>query len=336
VTSNPSIFKKAIGDSSDYDTAIRGLVNERDDDMMRLYEQLAIADIQNAADVLRPVYKQTERADGFVSLEVSPYIARDTAATIAEARRLWKEVNRENVMIKVPATEEGIPAIRTLLGEGININITLLFSRAFYRQVAEAYLDGLETYIAAGGHADRLSSVASFFVSRIDTAVDKVIDEHLKKLPVGGETDALAGLRGKIAIANAKLAYADYKTIFAGPRWRKLHEAGARVQRLLWASTSTKNPAYRDVLYVEELIGRDTINTMPPETLAAFRDHGAVRSTLEENLAAAENMMAKLSQFGISLDEVTTKLTSEGVKLFADAFDELLTAAEKKRAASAK
>jgi len=334
VTSNPSIFKKAIGDSSDYDTAIRGLVNEHDEDVMRLYEQLAIADIQNAADVLRPVYKQTERADGFVSLEVSPYIARDTAATIAEARRLWKEVNRENVMIKVPATEEGIPAIRTLLGEGININITLLFSRGFYRQVAEAYLDGLETYIAAGGHADRLSSVASFFVSRIDTAVDKVIDEHLKKLPVGGETDALAGLRGKIAIANAKLAYADYKTIFAGPRWRKLHEAGARVQRLLWASTSTKNPAYRDVLYVEELIGRDTINTMPPETLAAFRDHGAVRSTLEENLAAAENMMAKLSQFGISLDEVTTKLTSEGVKLFADAFDELLTAAEKKRAAS--
>src|SRR5258708_36047790 len=229
VTSNPSIFKKAIGDSSDYDAAIHALVDERDCDVMRLYEQLAIADIQNAADVLRPVYKQTERADGFVSLEVSPYIARDTAATIAEGRRLWKDVNRENVMIKVPATEEGIPAIRTLLGEGININITLLFSRSVYRQVAEAYLDGLETYVAAGGRADRLSSVASFFVSRIDTAVDKVIDEHLKKLPAGGQTDALTGLRGKIAIANAKLAYKDYKTIFAGPRWRKLNEAGSPV-----------------------------------------------------------------------------------------------------------
>jgi len=334
VTSNPSIFKKAIGDSSDYDAAIRALVDKSDCDVMTLYEQLAIEDIQNAADVLRPVYKATERADGFVSLEVSPYIAQDTAATIAEARRLWKEVNRENVMIKVPATEEGIPAIRTLLGEGININITLLFSRAAYRRVAEAYLDGQELFIAAGGHPNRLSSVASFFVSRIDSAVDKLIDEHLKKIPAGAETEALAGLRGKIAIANAKLAYQDYKQIFAGSRWRKLSDAGARVQRLLWASTSTKNPAYRDVMYIEELIGHDTVNTMPPETLAAFRDHGAIRPSLEENVAAAENMMALLSQFGISLDDVTTKLTSEGVKLFADAFDELLAAGEKKRAAS--
>ena len=235
-------------------------------------------------------------------------------------------------MIKVPATEEGIPAIRQLLGEGININITLLFSRAVYRQVADAYLDGLELYVAAGGHPDRLSSVASFFVSRIDSAVDKLIDEHLKKLPAGGGTEALAGLRGKIAIANAKLAYQDYKQIFAGPRWRKLSDAGARVQRLLWASTSTKNPAYRDVMYVEELIGPDTINTMPPETLAAFREHGAARPSLEENVAAAVNMMAILPHFGISLDDVTTKLTSEGVKLFADAFDELLAAVEKKRA----
>ena len=334
VTSNPSIFKKAIGDSSDYDAAIRALVAERDCDVMTLYEQLAIADIQNAADVLRPVYKQTERADGFVSLEVSPYIARDTAATVAEARRLWKTVDRENVMIKVPATEEGIPAIRSLLGEGININITLLFSRSAYRQVAEAYLDGVELFMAAGGHPDRLSSVASFFVSRIDTAVDKLIDELLKKLPAGGETEALAGLRGKIAIANAKLAYQDYKRIFSGSRWAKLREAGARVQRVLWASTSTKNPAYRDVLYVEELVGRDTINTMPPETLAAFRGHGTARPSLEENVAAAENMTALLSHFGISLEEVTTKLTSEGVTLFADAFDELLAAVEKKRAAS--
>jgi len=334
VTSNPSIFKKAIGDSSDYDAAIRALMDKGDCDVMNLYERLAIEDIQKAADVLRPAYKQTERADGFVSLEVSPYIARDTAATIAEARRLWKEVDRENVMIKVPATEEGIPAIRTLIGEGININITLLFSRSAYRKVAEAYLDGLEFYIEAGGHPDRLSSVASFFVSRIDSAVDKLIDEHLKKIPAGGETAALAGLKGKIAIANAKLAYKDYKGIFAGPRWRKLSDAGARVQRLLWASTSTKNPAYRDVMYIEELIGPDTVNTMPPETLAAFRDHGVMRPSLEENVAAADTMMFTLSHFGISLDDVTTKLTSEGVKLFADAFDELLAAVEKKRAAS--
>ena len=224
-------------------------------------------------------------------------------------------------------------AIRQLLGEGINVNITLLFSRAAYAQVAEAYLAGLEQFIAGGGDPTRLASVASFFVSRIDTAVDKLIDEQLKKLPAGGATDALADLRGKIAIANAKLAYQDYKRIFAGPRWRKLSDAGARVQRLLWASTSAKNPAYRDVVYVEELIGADTVNTLPPETLEAFRDHGAIRPSLEENIAAAENMLALLGQCGISLDAVTTKLTAEGVQLFADSFDDLLAAVETRRAA---
>ncbi|HXJ02423.1 MAG TPA: bifunctional transaldolase/phosoglucose isomerase, partial [Micropepsaceae bacterium] len=333
VTSNPSIFKKAVAGSSDYDSSLAAVVKDADCDVMTLYETLAIADIQNAADVLAPVFRDTARADGFVSLEVSPYLANDTGATIAEARRLWNAVGRENVMIKVPATEAGLPAIRQLLSEGININITLLFSRAAYRAVAEAYLSGMETFVAGGGDATRLASVASFFVSRIDSAVDRLIDEQLKKMPAGRDADALAALRGKIAIANAKLAYQDYKRIFTGSRWQKLRDKGARVQRLLWASTSTKNPAYRDVLYIEELIGADTVNTMPPETMDAFRDHGLVRPSLEENIAAADAAVTTLSRFGISLDTVTTKLTEEGVALFADAFDDLLAAVENKRTA---
>jgi transaldolase / glucose-6-phosphate isomerase len=333
VTSNPTIFKKAIGGSQDYDSSLNAALSDSDCDVMTLYERLALEDIRHAAEVLLPVYRQTEDADGFVSLEVSPYIANDTEATIAEARRLWKQVDRKNVMIKVPATKAGLPAIRQLIGEGLNINITLLFARAVYAQVAEAYLAGLEHYVSDGGDPSGLSSVASFFVSRIDSAVDKLIEEHLKKLSSGGTTDALAGLRGKIAIANAKLAYQDYQRFFSGPRWRKLQDSGARVQRLLWASTSTKNPSYRDVLYVEELIGADTINTMPPETMDAFREHGSVRPSLEENIAAAENVLAMLAQYGISLDEVTTKLTAEGVQLFADSFDGLLGAIANKRAA---
>jgi transaldolase / glucose-6-phosphate isomerase len=333
VTSNPSIFKKAIAGSSDYDSSLAASVKDSDCDVMTLYETLAIADIQNAADALAPVYRDTGRADGFVSLEVSPYLAHDTKGTVAEAQRLWKAVGRENVMIKVPATEAGLPAIQQLLGEGININITLLFSRAAYRQVAEAYLAGLETFLKRGGDLSRLASVASFFVSRIDTAVDRLIDERLKKMPPGGDADVLANLRGKIAIANARLAYQDYKHLFGGARWSKLKEGGARVQRLLWASTGTKNPAYRDVLYVEELIGPDTVNTVPPETLDAFRDHGRVRPSLEENTAAAESILTTLGRFGIALDSVTTKLTEEGVQLFADAFDDLLAAVENKRAA---
>ena len=333
VTSNPAIFKKAIAGSTDYDSSLAANVKDSHYDVMTLYETLAVADIQNAADILAPVYRNTKRADGFVSLEVSPYLAHDTEGTIAEARRLWKAVGRENVMIKVPATEAGLPAIGQLLGEGININITLLFSRAAYRQVAEAYLAGLETFRKNGGDLSRLASVASFFVSRIDTAVDRLIDERLKTMPKGGDADALAQLRGKIAIANAKMAYQDYKGLFAGARWEALKDAGARVQRLLWASTGTKNPAYSDVLYVEELIGENTINTVPPETMDAFRDHGRVRPSLEENTAAAKSILETLGHFGISLDSVTTKLTEEGVSLFADAFDDLLAAVENKRAA---
>jgi transaldolase/glucose-6-phosphate isomerase len=333
VTSNPSIFNKAIAGGSDYDASLREAEEHGDWDVMALYERLAVEDIRNAAGVLKPVYDTTGGADGFVSLEVSPYIADDSEATVVEARRLWKAIDRENLMIKVPATEAGLPAIRQLLGEGINVNITLLFSRAVYGQVAEAYLAGLEHYVAQGGNPQHLASVASFFVSRIDTAVDKLIDEQLKKLPPGGESDALQGLHGKIAIANAKLAYEDYKRIFSGARWEKLRAQGARTQRLLWASTSTKNPAYPDTLYVEELIGRDTINTMPPETMDAYRDHGRPRPSLEENIAAARHVLATLAHFGISLDEVTTKLTADGVRLFSDAFDELLGGIERKRAA---
>ena len=333
VTSNPSIFKKAIAGSSDYDSSLAAVVKDSDCDVMTLYETLAVADIQNAADVLAPVYRDTKRADGFVSLEVSPYLAHDTQGTIAEARRLWKQVGRENVMIKVPATEAGVPAIRQLLSEGININITLLFSRAAYRQVAEAYIEGMETFVAGGGDSSRLASVASFFISRIDVAVDRLIDEQLKKMPAGSDADALANLCGKIAIANAKLAYQDYKRLFAGARWERLKNAGARVQRLLWASTSAKNPAYRDVVYVEELIGPDTVNTVPPETLDAYRDHGKTRASLEENVDAAEAQLKTLDRLGIDIDSVTTKLTEEGVQLFAEAFDDLLAAVENKRVA---
>jgi transaldolase / glucose-6-phosphate isomerase len=330
VTSNPTIFKKAIAGSTDYDAALKAIADE-DRSVTGLYEALAVEDIRAAADVLRPIYDATDGADGFVSLECSPYLADDTGATIGEARRLWAEVARPNVMIKVPGTKAGLPAIQQLLGEGININITLLFARAVYCKVVEAYLAGAEEFIAGGGNAKRLGSVASFFVSRIDTAVDKRIEARLKEVPAGEDRDALAALRGRIAIANAKLAYRDFKQLFAGARWEALRRRGARVQRLLWASTSTKNPAYRDVLYVEELIGPDTVNTMPPETMEAFRDHGTVRPRLEESVAEAERDLATLERSGISLDAVTAALTEEGVRLFSDSFDELLGALARKR-----
>lgn len=333
VTSNPSIFEKAIAGSDDYDASLKDAERRHDLDVMTLYERLAIEDIQNAADVLRPTYVATEGADGYVSLEVSPYLAMDTEATIAEARRLAKAVGRDNVMIKVPATKPGLPAIRQLIGEGININITLLFSQQAYEEVAEAYLAGLEHYIEQGGDPSRIASVASFFVSRIDVAVDKLIEEQLRHTDDVKLRKALSGLRGKVAIANAKLAYRRYKGLFSGGRWERLKARGARVQRLLWASTGTKNPDYSDVLYVEELIGGDTINTMPPATMDAFRDHGRVRPSLEEKVEEAERVMATLDRCGISIDAVTAKLTEEAVQLFADAFDKLLGAVARKRAA---
>ena len=288
VTSNPSIFEKAIGSSDEYDEPIGKALKKGDRPVAELFEHLAIEDIQHAADVLRPVYDQLKGDDGFVSLEVSPYLAMDTKGTIAEAERLWKEVDRKNLMVKVPATPEGLPAIEHLIGEGISINITLLFSQKVYVQVAEAYLAGLEKYIAGGGDPSHVASVASFFVSRIDSAVDKQLDEKIAKANDPTEKARLQALKGKVAIANAKMAYQDYKKLFSGPRWDKLAAKGAKPQRLLWASTGTKNKEYSDVLYVEELIGRNTINTVPPATLDAFRDHGKLRDSLEENIDDAK------------------------------------------------
>ena len=330
VTSNPTIFNKAIAGSADYDSSLK---TAGDFDIMTLYERLAIEDIQHAADVLRPAYEATKRADGYVSLEVSPYLAMSTEATVAEARRLSNAVSRDNVMIKVPATKPGLPAIRQLIGEGINVNITLLFSQQVYEEVVEAYLAGVEHLVAQGGDPSKIASVASFFVSRIDQSVDKLIDECLRQTNDADKRADLTGLRGKIAIANAKLAYQRYKRLFAGARWEKLRAEGARVQRLLWASTGTKNPAYSDVLYIEGLVAPETISTMPPATMDAFRDHGRVQPTLEENIEQARQVMATLEKSGISIDSVTAKLVEEGVQIFADAFDKLLDAVARKRVA---
>ena len=332
VTSNPSIFEKAIGSSDEYDGAIGKALKSGDRPVADLFEHLAIEDIRHAADVLRPVYDHLKGDDGFVSLEVSPYLAMDTKGTIAEAERLWKDVKRRNLMVKVPATPEGLPAIQHLIGEGISINITLLFSQKVYVQVAEAYLAGLEKYVKGGGDPSGVASVASFFVSRIDSAVDRQLDEKIARANDPTEKERLAALKGKVAIANAKLAYQDYKRLFSGTRWDKLAAKGARPQRLLWASTGTKNKDYRDVLYVEELIGPNTINTVPPATLDAFRDHGKPRDSLEENIEDARHILAELEKSGISLDAITAELVKEGVKLFADAADKLYGAVAQKRA----
>ncbi|SEC83215.1 bifunctional transaldolase/phosoglucose isomerase [Bradyrhizobium erythrophlei] len=334
VTSNPSIFEKAIGSSDEYDGAIGKALKKSDRSVADLFEHLAVEDIQHAADVLRPVYDQSHGGDGFVSLEVSPYLAMDAKGTIAEAERLWKDVHRKNLMVKVPATPEGLPAIEYLIGEGISINITLLFSQKVYRQVAEAYLKGLEKYVAKGGDPSHVASVASFFVSRIDSAVDKQLDEKIARANDPSEKERLAALKGKVAIANAKLAYQDHKRLFSGPRWDKLTAKGAKPQRLLWASTGTKNKDYSDVLYVEELIGPDTVNTVPPATLDAFRDHGTVRNSLEENVEDARHVLEELEKSGISLDAITEELVKDGVKLFADAADKLYGAVAHKRATS--
>ncbi|QWG19482.1 bifunctional transaldolase/phosoglucose isomerase [Bradyrhizobium sediminis] len=332
VTSNPSIFEKAIGSSDEYDGAIGVTLKKGDRPIAELFEHLAIEDIRNAADVLRPVYDRLNGGDGFVSLEVSPYLAMDAKGTIAEAERLWNNVKRRNLMVKVPATPEGLPAIQHLIGEGISINITLLFSQKVYVQVAEAYLAGLEKLVRDGGDPSRVASVASFFVSRIDSAVDKELDEKIARANDPSEKERLSALKGKVAIANAKLAYQDYKRLFSGARWDKLAAKGARPQRLLWASTGTKNKDYSDVLYVEELIGPNTINTVPPATLDAFRDHGKPRDSLEENIEDARRVLAELEKSGISLDAITAELVKDGVRLFADAADKLYGAVAHKRA----
>ena len=329
MTSNPSIFEKAIADSSLYDDLLHSLAARKDLNAIGIYEQIAIRDIQDAADALRPVYEESKFRDGYVSLEVSPYLARKTPETMDEARRLWKAVKRENVMIKVPGTAEGLPAIRHLIGEGININVTLLFAQEVYEQVADAYIAGLEDLAGRGGNLKKMASVASFFISRIDTLVDSKLEEKTKATTDAKQQALLKDLLGKIAIANGKLTYQRYQKIFSGPRWQALAAKGAQTQRVLWASTSTKNPAYRDVIYVEELIGADTVNTMPPATVDAFRDHGKLRNSLTEDVPAAAKVMDDLARAGISIKEVTDKLTQDGVKLFADAFDKLLAAVEK-------
>ena len=328
VTSNPAIFEKAISGSSDY----RGILEEpglKTLDAKTIYERLAIQDIQEAADVLRPVYDQTLQRDGYVSLEVSPLLAYDTAATITEARRLWQAVGRDNVMIKVPATPQGIPAIHQLISEGISVNVTLLFAQETYERVADAYISGLEKYAASGGDMKRVASVASFFISRIDSAIDTLVEARLEADTNANERSVLSGLTGKIAIANAKLTYQRYKELFSGSRWQSLAAQGAQTQRLLWASTGTKNPSYRDVIYIEELIGPDTVNTIPPATFDAFRDHGRPRASLAEDLESAADTMATLADVGIPIHEVTDKLLAEGVQLFSDAFGKLLKAIER-------
>ncbi|MCX5779559.1 MAG: transaldolase [Firmicutes bacterium] len=321
MTSNPALFEKAIVGSHDYDEDIRTLARAGKDSQA-IYEALSQLDVQRAADEFRPVYQATNRQDGYVSLEVNPHLAYDTAGTIAEARRLWTALNRPNVFIKVPATTAGLPAIEQLLSEGININVTLLFGLPRYRQVAEAYLAGLETRLAQGRSVKELASVASFFVSRIDVLVDARLEKIIAQ---GGEKAELAKqLRGQTAIASAKAAYQIYKEIFGSDRFRRLADQGAQVQRLLWASTGTKNPDYSDVKYIEALIGADTVNTAPPETIAAYRDHGEPSARLEQNIEEADRVLLSLAQLDINLDQVTQQLEDEGVGKFNQPFDELM------------
>jgi transaldolase / glucose-6-phosphate isomerase len=329
VTSNPAIFEKAIAGSSDYSDLLQSLASQTELDAKARYEILAIRDIQDTADLLLPVYQSSKRRDGYVSLEVSPFLARDTNGTLAEARRLWKAVGRDNVMIKVPGTPEGIPAFRQLISEGINVNVTLLFSQAVYEQVAQAYINGLEEFGRRTLDVGKVASVASFFISRIDSAVDALAGARLKAAKDPAEQALLRSILGQIAIANAKLTYQRYRNIFRGERWEELAKRGAQTQRVLWASTGTKNPNYSDVVYVAELIGPDTVNTMPPATLSAFRDHGRARPSLVEDVEAAHDHMDTLQKLGISMDQVTASLLDEGLKLFSEAFQQLLTAVEK-------
>jgi transaldolase len=330
VTSNPSIFEKAIAESSDYDDAIRALAASGKSSA-EICETLMIEDIRRGADLLRAVYERLEGRDGFVSLEVAPRLAHDTAASIAEARRLWKAVDRPNLMIKIPATAEGVPAVRALLAEGINVNVTLLFGLSRYREVAQAYLAGLEARAQAGGSLERLASVASFFLSRIDS----LLDPELEKLMRGSDPRAQLAktLHGQVAIGCARAAYGIYEELFGSERFRRLAAAGARTQRLLWASTSTKNPAYSDVMYVEALVYPATVNTLPLETIAAYRDHGHPAALPAQSARQARDLLERLPELGIDLEAAARRLEGEGVEKFVAAQDLLLGALERKRAA---
>jgi transaldolase/glucose-6-phosphate isomerase len=329
MTSNPAIFEKAIAGSADYADILASLKDRSDLDAKARYELVAIRDIQDVADMLRPIYQESHKRDGYVSLEVSPYLALDTQGTIEEARRLWKTVDRPNIMIKVPGTAEGTPAFEQLISEGININVTLLFSQEVYQRIAEAYVRGLSKFAASGGDVARVASVASFFISRIDTLADAELAARVKSAKTPQEEQKLKSLLGKVAIANGKMAYQRYLNIFSGAQWDTLRSQGAQTQRVLWASTGTKNPAYSDILYVQEMIGPDTVNTIPPATLDAFRDHGQPRETLTEGVDEAKQVMQDFAAAGISIDAITDKLTDDGVRLFEEAFDKLLAAVEK-------
>jgi transaldolase/glucose-6-phosphate isomerase len=328
VTANPTIFEKAIGAGTDYDEQIQQLLSQgiAPSD---LFEHIAVTDISDATDLLRPVFDASGGGDGFVSIEVSPDKAFETNLTIDEAKRWWSIIDRPNLFVKIPATEEGVPAIEECLFAGVNINITLIFAIDFYERVMEAYLRALERRVQAGLDVKAINSVASFFVSRVDTSADKRIEEQLTTAS-GHDREKLESLRGKIAVANAKVAYRRFLDVFGSERFKKLEKLGARMQRPLWASTGTKNEAYSDILYVQELIGPDTVNTMPPQTIDAFRDHGDVRRTIDENYADAERTLAALAEVGISIDEITDDLQADGVKLFSESFRKIGETVERK------
>jgi transaldolase len=332
VTANPTIFEKSISAGHAYDEQMNQLIQEGKS-TNEIYEALIIADIQKVADTLRPIYDQSNGHDGYVSLEVSPDLAHDTQETLSEVRRFWKMVNRPNLMIKIPGTPEGLPAILQSLTEGINVNITLIFSLDTYRKVADAYISALEKRSAEGKDISRIASVASFFVSRVDTLVDKMLEDKIKATSNSAEQQKLKSLEGKAAIANARIVYQEFKSLFNSPRFEKLKQQGAHVQRPLWASTSTKNPAYRDVLYAEELIGLDTVDTMPLETIQNFKDHGQARLSIEEGIPQAHAELDALENVGIHYDQVTQQLQDEGVKKFADSFHELFQGIESKKKA---
>jgi transaldolase len=331
-TGNPTIFEHSITHDTTYDEQMQQLIT-LGKSAQEIYEVLAMTDVKRVADMLRPIYDGTDGQDGFVSIEVSPYLAQDTEATLAEVRRFWHTIDRPNLMVKIPSTPEGVPAIRQALAEGININITLIFSLENYRQVVEAYLGALEERSAKGHDIRRIASVASFFVSRVDVLVDQLLADKIKAASDGTEQQKLQNLQGKIAIANARLVYQEFKRLFGGPRFEALQQRGARVQRPLWASTSTKNPAYRDVLYAEELIGPDTVDTMTLTTIERFREHGQVRLSAQDQLPEAQADLAALGDVRISYEQVTRQLQEEGVQRFADSFDKLFQCIDNKRKA---
>ena len=328
MTSNPTIFQKALSSSNAYDDQITD-AEEKGLSSWELFELLETTDVRDACDHFAGVFSSTRGGDGYVSIEVSPGVSHSADATVEEARRLWKTVDRPNVMVKVPGTPEGAVAVRRLIAEGINVNITLLFAIQAHERVIEAYMAGLEDRVKAGRPIDGLASVASFFVSRVDTEIDKRLDALIAKAD-GAEKDRLKMLKGRAAIANAKLAYRLFGQKFAGPRWEALAKQGARVQRPLWASTSTKNPEYRDVMYVEELIGPDTVDTMPPATIDAFRDHGVVQRAVDKKVPVAEGLLKEIEAVGISIEDVTAKLLVDGIASFQQSFDELIAGLESK------